>query len=644
MKEEIFRKRFHEIAKKHLDYDLDYEESFDLPLTDLDTIRRKIITLASERNISLGVNIHVEMIDMVLWFWENMLKVPKKSIMSLFTGYSFYVEEDYNVHGLLPEEGLLDRLTEIDEDRGLLETEEFQIVKNFRAYKKSKKNKCESNVLSSAIYEELKLFQNSKIDFDWIGYQAQLFDDDCFLTLCSKSYSEAARILNKSKCGWMGQPFSLLIHGRKAGYTGFYIQNEVDYEPGIVDQLLKIDESHEDFRHENLIHQFWNKLMYQNGDILSLVLDRVSDKLYVKANLILHREIPDQYFGQSFHEIRERGFAGFAHYFLFMVLDGFDEMFYTKKIPFIKTKLTNLFELIDIDENYEVSFGETIWAAWKLLTKTKRNEKFLRSILRKSNTPYAEASLIMLKFKSKENFSAGFHINTPTHLVKEHKSEVNNKFSRRSAVVLSGYQRTFRFTAAYLDYAFNEELGVTSAGLSEIDKLVKLDLKTGVPVAEILYNCCLNFPRRDALEIIVANGTAGLSNQEIKTLAAEIFACGSADGLNCLNVIFQLVNRISRCVQPNLAGPIIQNLVPDIEKSFDFLMTWGQENDVDMIKVLNTPWNDGNTFLARALVFSPHITSVIIDRGVKVNSIDCRFITPFMKVILFFWLNLVFFA
>ena len=102
MREETLRDRFYEIAKDHLDY----EGSWSLPLGDPDVIRREILTLASKKNVSLGVDIHVEMIDMVLWFWENRFKLPKKSIMTLFNSYSLYTEGDYNIFGLVPEKGL----------------------------------------------------------------------------------------------------------------------------------------------------------------------------------------------------------------------------------------------------------------------------------------------------------------------------------------------------------------------------------------------------------------------------------------------------------------------------------------------------------------------------------------------------------
>ena len=618
MDERTLRERFFEIAKNYLKY-------AELWNVEVEELRREILTLASINKVSLGAEIHVEMVDMMFWYWENVLKVPKQSIMSNFNGYSLYLEGEYNLYGLLPEKDLIDNLIKIDEYRGLIKSDKTIIVNFFRAHKNGSDNINALNYFVN-MHEVLKL-RDTGVDFDWVGYQTQMFRDPVFLDWCSDSYYEAAQILNNASCGWKGQPFSWLMHTNYVGFTGFYLEHATFIEIKVASKLIVIDEGYQEFCHKKLVHQFWRKLN-NNSEVLNFLLERIQDKLYIDSYEILNSNVPEHYFGQSIERLNEKGFSGYAHYFLYVILKIFDQTSHgnEKRIPSIKTKIKCFFQLVDIDEKYGTRLGTTIWASWNLLTESNRNVKFLKILLKESNTRYAKAAMIMMKFKDNERFTAGFHCNRPRFVNNENKAtDVTSKQS----------ELKFGYTATYLKFSYDE--GKSLADLSELTKLVIMDLQEGETLAELLYTCCKYFPKKLAIEKILKIGTIELSTNQIKKLAEELLSCQSKDGLNCFSALFQSANHFtaSKAYASNQEALVI--LVRHIENSFHFLMKWGKQNDVDMCKVLNSPSKEGSTFLSWALRFSSSITKSILDLGVKVNSIDIRFVTPFMKVSPYFF-------
>ena len=74
-----------------------------------------------------------------------------------------------------------------------------------------------------------------------------------------------------------------------------------------------------------------------------------------------------------------------------------------------------------------------------------------------------------------------------------------------------------------------------------------------------------------------------------------------------------------------------KKLVTKTEKVFDYLVEEGNKDGFDVDSILEIPTSDGSTCFGYASRCSRKISDYIIDRGIKVNSINTQMMVPDFK-------------
>ena len=420
--------------------------------------------------------------------------------------------------------------------------------------------------------------------------------EEILLQHCSKWYREAADIMI-SELGpqWNGRTHSQLRKSGFLGLTDLYIEKANQINVSVLRALITLDCNYEELCKPSLISSCWKKLhKSENTDILSFLFDNCSDPSYIKATELMSSELGDKWRGWTFHEVRGGNWSGFAHYLL-------------KKSGIVELRRSAVLDLIQIDKQYGVSLDETISASWKCLVN---NEGLLLSLLEQSDSTYARAmEFFYRKFGKKwdgENF------------------EKNRT-----------YKNIYGYTSVYLWWSVNKEDYSSSANLTDMEKLARLDLKEGATIPELILTCCEIFPRKTAIEkiieigkeLVVLNGE--LTNSTDEELAKETFNFRDQAGNNCLIALFSLPSQYKN---KNDKIPENEAMMHEIEDSCRFLIQYAKLNNVDLMTILNATTEHGKTLFFKASHFSESIAIDLFDYGVNVNSVDYLFQTPSFRV------------
>ena len=108
----------------------------------------------------------------------------------------------------------------------------------------------------------------------------------------------------------------------------------------------------------------------------------------------------------------------------------------------------------------------------------------------------------------------------------------------------------------YLRSTANDDDFSSSAEISEIIRLAKLDLQQGILIAQLFYWCCQYCPKRKFLQKLIELGKKTeterfplgsaflvlLVTQTEKGLAKRVFKFKTQAGSNCLIGLFQMAN------------------------------------------------------------------------------------------------------
>ena len=87
-------------------------------------------------------------------------------------------------------------------------------------------------------------------------------------------------------------------------------------------------------------------------------------------------------------------------------------------------------------------------------------------------------------------------------------------------------------------------------------------------------------------------------------------------------------------------------LFREIEATVEYLIRLGDQYNLNMDEILNHKTKDGITFFWQAAYYSEKLAKILIQRNVKVNTVDQKFLTPSFRVskrflIILLFLNLV---
>ena len=73
-------------------------------------------------------------------------------------------------------------------------------------------------------------------------------------------------------------------------------------------------------------------------------------------------------------------------------------------------------------------------------------------------------------------------------------------------------------------------------------------------------------------------------------------------------------------------------LLTEIESSIEYLIDLGDQYNLNMDEILNHKAKNGHTLFTQAAYYSEKVAKILIQRNVKVNTVDDRFMTPIFRV------------
>ena len=73
-------------------------------------------------------------------------------------------------------------------------------------------------------------------------------------------------------------------------------------------------------------------------------------------------------------------------------------------------------------------------------------------------------------------------------------------------------------------------------------------------------------------------------------------------------------------------------LFREIEATIEYLIRLGDQYNLNMDEILNHKTNDGHTLFWWAAYYSEKVAKILLQRNVKVNTVDHKFMTPPFKV------------
>ena len=73
-------------------------------------------------------------------------------------------------------------------------------------------------------------------------------------------------------------------------------------------------------------------------------------------------------------------------------------------------------------------------------------------------------------------------------------------------------------------------------------------------------------------------------------------------------------------------------LFSEIEATIEFLIEWGDQYNLNMEAILNHKGNDGKTLFWWAAYYSEKVATMLLQRNVKVNTVDQKFMIPVFRV------------
>ena len=73
-------------------------------------------------------------------------------------------------------------------------------------------------------------------------------------------------------------------------------------------------------------------------------------------------------------------------------------------------------------------------------------------------------------------------------------------------------------------------------------------------------------------------------------------------------------------------------LFREIEATVEYLIQLADQNNLNMTQILNHKAKDGTTLFDQAAYYSEKLAKILIQRNVKVNTVDQKFETPIFRV------------
>ena len=330
----------------------------------------------------------------------------------------------------------------------------------------------------------------------------------------------------------------------------------------------------------------------QNDEILFFLaeVDHSIDALYYKTNKVLKESFGDEWSPVTYKQLLIDNFAGFTGYF-FSKISTFDGSLDEK------INLSNY--LMDIDKTYGTN--------WKRL---RENSRILKKILESDDANYVQATAVC-------------------------DNVLGNQWNYGWTYDYLRSKDFYGYTHYYLEKSVNFEQFTSSATVSVLLQLARIDLEFGTTVSEIVFNCCLYYPTTESIMKLITLCQMRTDIDD-KTIIEQVLNFEDEQEYTCLMAIFQMaVNHRNQSNQTNYNALY---WIHKMEKCIQYLIDFARAQSLNLAKFLNKRTKTGTTLFFYASMFSEKISCLLLRENVNVNSVDHKFVTPFFKVSLkLFW-------
>ena len=195
----------------------------------------------------------------------------------------------------------------------------------------------------------------------------------------------------------------------------------------------------------------------------------------------------------------------------------------------------------------------------------------------------------------------------PFHLIDAEANEILNQTLKES-----WEEKTYQdirsdpnlngFTSEYLLKSANYKKFSSSADISTLVNLAKLDLKKGTTIPELVFSCCRWFPKKQAIVSLI---DLGKQNENEKKLVESVFEYQRREGFNSLIIMFQMATKNRHENNDKYpSGPMLRS----IEESCFYMIDLAKSSNLNMDRVLNHTTKTGRTLFDRASTYSERIT------------------------------------
>ena len=183
--------------------------------------------------------------------------------------------------------------------------------------------------------------------------------------------------------------------------------------------------------------------------------------------------------------------------------------------------------------------------------------------------------------------------------------------------------QVYGYTAAYLIKSTNLSEFSSSAKVPAMIRLGKLDREKGSTLYDLFYLCCRYFPKKAAIQGLIENEKTTQGET-----AKKMFEFRNSTDSNCLIAMFEMATRYNLTTGRDPVGEMLS----EIEDSIFYLIDLAERHNLDVAGILNHTAKNGDTLFTQASFLSKRVCRYLLEKGVKVNSIDNLFRTPGFKV------------
>ena len=202
------------------------------------------------------------------------------------------------------------------------------------------------------------------------------------------------------------------------------------------------------------------------------------------------------------------------------------------------------------------------------------------------------------------------------------KRELKGKWHEKTYEKVRRDPECYGFTSKYLQSLANFNKFSSTAKTSVLVKLAKLDLKKGTTIPQLVFSCCIRFPKKEAIKSLID------LEKPSKSLVERVLKFQNDEGFNCLIGLFDMATKCRNKYREYPHGPMLD----DIETSCSYLIHLARSTELDLNKILNHTTKSGETLFLKASIFSEEITDRLLKENVRINSINHIYLTPFFRV------------